>query len=118
MAGHASVYQTTLLEAATSSSGIDLGESFQNIYLDIPATSGAVSANVRTFINVSYDGSTYRRLAEAVRNSATVDVNDFAIESGTSLRVLPIPCQGVRYVKVEVGAIASAPVTYRFICGR
>jgi len=107
------VFDASMADGATLTSGIDLGGVYEDIYLKVPVRASA--ANI--YIHGSVDNSTFFRIAHPPINSATVAINDFVIQSATTSRMVPIP-NGFRYLKVEISTLASADVGFEIIAQR
>lgn len=59
---------------------------------------------------------TFGRIVQKDPASAAATV-DFAIGSATTNRVVQIPAQGLRYLKVETTAVVSFAAAFQIICG-
>lgn len=111
-ARHFAVYTCTMTSGATLTNQIDLGGSFTNVFLEIPAMTNAVH-----FIKAANStGGTFRRVYNAPINSATIAANAFAIVSTATNCMVPIP-EGLQYLKVETEIAIADGATYRVIVG-
>jgi len=103
-----SVFSVNVASGITLSSGLDLGISWRRIYLEVPTmASGSLYVQAASKLD-----STYRRV---VHNSS---MTDFSINSALSQKVVPVPADGLRFVKVESSSGCTDVITtYKFICG-
>jgi hypothetical protein len=102
----------TMLSSTTLTDVIDFGMSFNRVYLDVPSRGiGNLHFQVAAFA-----GGTFRRLVKEQYNTSTVHT-DFLIMSSVSNKIVPIPCQGVRFIKIESSSAISSDETFNFICG-
>lgn len=96
-AGGFLVQIATMLSAGTLTSYMDLGGSYDTVYLEVPTMASGGNLAIQAAASAS---GTYRRIKHPVLNSSTVAVNDFLILSAATNRFVPIP-GGFRYLKVE-----------------
>jgi hypothetical protein len=98
---------------STLTGEIDLGHAWSQVFLEIPS----MISNTQLHIQAAYtSGGTYRRVKQPPLNSSTVGTNDFAIVSGATNCMVPIP-SGLRYIKVEATATVSFTASFNVICG-
>ena len=105
------VFSSSLASGVTLGSSIGLGSGWDRAYLHVPTM-----ASGDLFIQGSHDGTTFNRVCRDRGNTATVHA-DFAIGSATSNRVIPIPVNGIPYIKIENSSGCTDVVTvYKIIC--
>jgi hypothetical protein len=108
------VFDASMADGATLSSGIDLGGIYEDVYLKIPTIASASDI----YVHGSADNSTFYRITKpVVANTSTVALNDFRVVSTTSQRMVPIPA-GFRYMKIELSTLASADIGFEIIAQR
>lgn len=106
-------FSVSITSGVTLSSMVDLGQAFKNVYLQVPTMA---SGDLYIKASPSSDG-TFSRVCEVKYNTSTVH-QDFKIGSATSLRIVPIPTGGCRFVKVESSSgCTDVTTTFNFICG-
>lgn len=106
-------FTVTMASAGTLTGEIDLGGAWYSVYLEIPT----LTSNTQHHIQVANtSGGTYRRIYHAPINSATSSSNVFAISSGVTNGVVPIP-GGIRYIKIETTATVNDGAVYRVFAG-
>lgn len=89
----------SIASAATLTGAYDLGEGkVENVHYLVPS----FASGTAMFLQVSLDGSTYRRLSRVQANTSTVAVDDFSIASAASGKLVPLPVDGFRYFKIEM----------------
>lgn len=107
------VYTVTMASGGTLSSECDLGRGYENVYLEIPS----MTSNSQHYIQVaSVTGGTYRRVCHPAINSSTVGINDLAIHSAATSRLVPIP-NGFQFYKIETTATCDSGEVYRILAG-
>ena len=107
------VFDASMADGATLTSGIDLSGLYDQLYLKIPVRASAADI----YVHGSTDSSTYYRIAQPAASTASVQLNDFRIASTTSQRFVPIPV-GFRYMKIEISTLASADVGFEIVAQR
>jgi len=107
------VFPATVASFATSSSEVDLGCSWGQVYLEIPTMTSNTQVHIQ---GASETGGTFRRVKQPPLNSSTVGTNDFAIHSSATNCLVPIP-SGLRFLKVETSAVVSFTAAFKIICG-
>lgn len=119
MAFQVSVFTVpSMVTAASITSAISLNGNFVYVSLEVP-TMSAYSTATPIYIQVSADGTNFRRFVNTETNTSTVGANDFQIVSAVSNRMVNIPNFGFPYAKVEVSATVSGtvvPAPFKFIC--
>lgn len=110
---YAQVFDASMADGATLSSGLDLNGLYDYVYLKIPTMPSAADI----YIHASTDNSTFYRIAEPVAGTASVQLNDFRVVSTTSQRFVPIPA-GFRYYKIELSTLASADIGFEIVAQR
>lgn len=111
------IYNHELASGITTPTNyVDLGRCFSYVFLQIPTM-----ASGDLFIKAAqdYGGTvgTFYRVCRNQGNTATVHV-DFSIGSAITNRIVPLPVQGLRYLKVENSSGATDTTTvFKFICG-
>jgi hypothetical protein len=108
------VFNASMADGATLSSGFDLGGLYDELYLKIPTMASAADI----YLHGSVDNSTYYRISQPpVANTSSVQLNDFRVVSTTSQRFVPIPT-GFQYYKIELSTLASADIGFEIIAQR
>lgn len=109
------VYDATIVSAATLSDVVDLKHYYQRIHLSVPKSYASAS----DFYVQGCESSTgdFKRIKVPVENSATVAINTFTIASGASNSIVPIPAQGIRYLKIEASTANAKTLEFKLICG-
>lgn len=106
-------FPCTIVSFATSSSEVDLGHAWKQVYLEVPT----MTSNIQLHIQAAQTtGGTFRRIKHPTINSSTSSSNDYAISSGCSNSIIPIP-SGFRYIKVEATGVVSFSASFTVICG-
>lgn len=113
--GLSKVYACTMASGGTMTGQCDLGRSYQNVYLVIP-TMATASNGMSIYVSDSSSG-TFRQLYHPSINSATVATNPYVITSAATNVVVPVPLQGIQYVKVNTDATVAHGCVFKFICG-
>jgi hypothetical protein len=98
--------------ATTTSDSIDLGHAWDRVYLRIPTmTSGGTM-----YIQGSVDNSTFKRVYATDEANGTVQI--FQIAQTITNCVVPLPVEGIRYLKVEnTTGMTDATTTFKIITG-
>ncbi len=110
--GANAVYEATIASFATASSALDLGRSWDKVYLLIPAMTSQTALHIQASETSS---GTFRRVYHTTVNSATVATNVYTIASAVTNAFVPIPA-GHRFMKVEATAIISFSANFKIIC--
>ncbi len=113
-AGQYLAIASTMASGGTSSTEVDLGRPYKNVYLSIPVM--ASSTNGLRILGSDTSGGTFRVITHASINSATVATNEYVINSAASSVIVPVPA-GLRFVKVNTAATVDAGAAFKFICG-
>lgn len=111
-----SVYTVSALTAASVTSAIELAGAYNYVYLVVPSMAAGYGADTKIFLQASFDGTTYYRMAEVLTNSVA---NDFSIATSVTQRVVYLPNFAARYVKVETTAVVTSQTSiqpFKFIC--
>lgn len=110
------VLPISMPSAGTLTSFVDVKQYYQNIYLVLPTFASASDWYVQGCETAT---GTFRRLKVPVNaaNTATVAVNTFVVASGVSNALVPIPAQGIRYLKIEASTAPADGVQLKLICG-
>lgn len=108
-------YAATMASAGTLTSEVDVGRIYGSVYLEIPTMNSNTQIHIQAAYATSANGGVYRRLTHPMINSSTVGTNDFAITSGVTSRMVPIP-NGFQYYKVESTATVDNGCVFRIIC--
>jgi hypothetical protein len=105
----------TMATATTLTSHIDLGKTYQHVYLDVPTMATATAIYIHASEAL---GGSYRKLTHAPINSATAAVNDYEIlTAAASNRMIPIP-NGHRFLKIEIKtAVSNNATAFNVVCG-
>lgn len=104
-------YSVPFASGATSSSQIKMDRSFNGVYLVVPT----MTSNTEMYIQGSDDGTTFRRVFHPSINSSTVSTNKFAIVSGATNCIVPVP-NGLKYYIIETSATVDSGCTFKLIC--
>lgn len=105
-------FETALASSVTLGSMVDLGRSWEKVYLQVPSM-----ASGDLFIKAAQksDG-TFMRVCVDNANTATAQI-DFTIKSSVTNRIVEIP-NSLRYLKIESSSGCTDVVTtYRIIVG-
>lgn len=102
-----------MASAGTSTSALDLQGSWPSVYLAIPTMTSNTQINIQASDSLA---GTYRRLKHPTLNSSTVGTNEFAIVSGATNCIVPIP-DSLRFIKVETTATVDNGCTFKILCG-
>lgn len=103
------VFTATMTSAGTSTSEIDLGGAWTQVYLEIPT----LTSNSAHLIQAARaTGGTFRRIRHPPINSATIATNEYVIASAATNTWVPIP-GGHRFIKVETTATVDDGAIYR-----
>lgn len=109
------VYAATMASGGTMTSEVDLGRSYQNVFLMIPSM--ATASNGITLYASDAQGGTYRVVKHPSINSATVATNNYTITSAATNCIVPLPVTGLQYLKVNTDATVADGCVFKFICG-
>lgn len=111
-------YVVTIAAGATLTAEIDLGGSWNTVYLEIPTLTSNSQHHIQAAFANSAAGGTYRRVYHPPINSATSSSTPFAISSQSTNCLVPIP-GGLRFVKIETTAsvASSTDTVYRLFAG-
>lgn len=105
------VHTVGIASNVTLSSGVDLGRSWRNVYLEIPT----MTSGTDVLLKASADNSTFRRVYTRA-NSATAQANVFTVKSSVTQAIVDIPA-GLRYIAVELStAMTAASASFKVIC--
>lgn len=100
---HTKTYRKTMASNTTLTPLFDIEGPWDQVWLDKPT----FATNTAVFLHAAIaSGATYTRIAYPDVQTATVQTNDWAIQSGVSARMVPLPT-GLRYVKVEFGSAVT-----------
>lgn len=106
-------FQVTMASAGTLTAQVDLANAGSlGTYLEIPTMTSNSQVHIQAAIA---DSGTFRRIYHPTLNSSTVGTNVFAIVSGATNCVVPIP-NGLRYMKIETTATIDNGCLFRIIC--
>ena len=108
------IYASTMAASSTTSSEVNLGRSYQNVYLMIP-TMASTTNGLSIYASDASGGSFYQVLQPSI-NSATVTTNPYVINSAASQVMVPIPA-GFQFIKVVAAAAPAVATTFKIICG-
>jgi hypothetical protein len=109
----------SFVTGASISSALEVPGSFLFQYLVVPTMSAGYSAQTPIYLQGSYDGNTFFRYTNPESNTITVGVNDFAIASSVSQRMVYLTNFAFRFVRIELSATATTPAAvtpFKFIC--
>lgn len=108
-----SVFTVSMASAATSTTGLDLQQGWDQLSLVIPSLVSGGDIYLRS--SDAIDG-TYRRIFhDSNTNSSVVGAHFFG--SVVCNCIVPLHNVKVRYIKVELStAMADTPATFQFIC--
>lgn len=107
------VYVATMTSGATLTSEVDMGRSFELVYLSVPS----MTSNSQLHIKFAAEtGGTYRRAKHPVLNTTSAQApQDFTIVSSATNCMVPIP-GGFRFVKVESTATCDSGESFKILC--
>lgn len=110
------VFPITMGAAATLTSYVDLKSHFKSISLVLPTMASASDFYIQA---AETSSDTFRRVKIPVYagSTATVAVNTFTIASGVSNAIVPLPINGLRYIKIEASTLNSNAIGFKLICG-
>jgi len=110
--GANAAYDVTIASFSSLSSAIDLGRTWQSVYLLIPS----MTSQSQIFIQASDSATgTFRRVYMDPVNSSTAANNPWSVVSSITNAMVPAPV-GLRYLKVETTATISFTAAFRVIC--
>ena len=96
-------YKKTMASNTTLTGQFDLEGPWDQIWFDKPT----FNTNTAVFFHAAIaSGGTFSRVAYPYLYTGTVQTNDWAVQSGVSARLIPIPI-GFRYVKIEFGSAVT-----------
>jgi hypothetical protein len=115
--GRSEVFTKTITTGGSITSEFDLGRSWTNVYLVVPALSSAVATSTcNVYVQAGASASaTYYDVVFPPTNSATTGVITFTLANSISQCVVPIP-NALPFLKVRLGNTATAAVTFQIIC--
>lgn len=90
-------------------SSIELPGDYLYLYLVVPTMSVGYAAPSPIYIQGSADGTTFYRYSNPESNTSLAGVNDFAIASATTSRIVYIPNFAMRYMRLEVSGAVTNP---------
>lgn len=106
------VYTVTMTSGALSSTTIDLGRAFRNVYLEVPT----MASGSLYLMGGTASGGTYRRIMNVQANTSTVTHSTFTVDSLTTGKMVPVP-SGFQFMKVEsTSGCTDVVTTFNFIC--
>jgi hypothetical protein len=107
------VFTQSIASNTTLGSMIDLGGAWEKVFLDVPVkASGSVCIQA-----AAQSTGTFKRVAVDNLNTLTAHA-DFTINSSITSRMVPVPINGLRYIKIELTTLISdATSTWNVICG-
>jgi hypothetical protein len=105
-------FAVTMASGGTLTSALNLGKTFQKVYLDVPSMTSNSNIHIHAAASVS---GTYRRVALPVIGTATIGHNTFTIGSATTNRVLEIPA-GLQFIKIETTATCDSGQIFNVLC--
>ena len=109
--GPRSVFTVNLASNATSTSALDLGRAWQNVYLEIPTMTSGCDVYLKASDSAT---GTFRRVYSKV-NSATV-ANPWYILSSITQCLVDTP-PGFQHLKVEITtAMTATSVNFKVHC--
>ncbi len=112
--GARSVFTMSMASDTTLSSGIDLARAWNRVYLQIPSMVSGTDICLQGAYSAA---ASYMRVMANVVNTATIAANTFTIQSGFSNRIIPIPVEGIQYIKIEyTTATTATSQIFRIIC--
>jgi hypothetical protein len=103
------------IAAAGTTGVVNLGRSFQKVYLQIPTMTSAANLD----IYASPDGSqTYYQLGKEVPNTTTVQSWSFTVNASAAAngRLVPIPA-GLQYYRILVDSAPAGAQGFQMLCG-
>ncbi len=109
------VYASTMASGGTMSGEVNLGRSYQNVYLMIPSM--ATASNGMSIYASDASGGTFCQVMHPSVNSATVATNAYLITSAATSVIVPVPVGGLRFLKVNTDATVAHGCVFKFICG-
>lgn len=109
-------YVVTMASAATLTSELDLSGAWNTVYLEVPTMTSNTQLHIQGSYANSASGGSYRRIYHPPLNSSTVATNPFAIVSGATNCIVPIP-GGVRFLKIESTATVNDGAIFRVFVG-
>jgi hypothetical protein len=112
---YTTVYSAPIASFATVSSEIDLSKGWHKVWLEVPTMTSNSTLYVQAAYANSATGGIYRRVVQKDAASAAASV-DFQTQSSTTSRMIDIPAQGLRYVKVESQNVLSFTANFNLIC--
>lgn len=109
------VYVCTMASGGTTSSEVNLGRTYQNVYLVIPTM--ATASNGMYIYGSDATGGTFRIIMHPSINSATVATNPYVITSAATNCIVPVPVGGLQFLKVNTDATVAHGCVFKFVCG-
>ena len=114
--GVSSIFSVSMTSGATLTSSIDLGQSWETVYLAIPSMVSGTDIYLRA--GVSATDTVGYRVMHPVVNSSSAQVQTFVIASAVSgNKLIPVP-GGFRYLFVEYSTATTATShVFKVVCG-
>jgi len=114
--GAQSVYSVSIASGASTSSGINLARSWDNMCVEVSTMSTAAVINI---FHSNDGGSTYYQLFAPTVNTSTVTANAVAIATsvGSGGGVIVLPFAGVKYIQFRTTSVVSGGVNIKVVGG-
>jgi hypothetical protein len=106
------IYAATMASANSLAVFQRLGNTFDNVYLQIPTMSSGANLEVRA----SLDGLSYYGVRKPILQTATVTTFVVAASAAANGAIVPLP-PGFEYYQLVADSAPTAATTFNLICG-
>ena len=110
--GPISVFEANIVSFGTTSTAVNLGRAWKNVFLEIPSMTSNSQIHIQAANTL---GSIYRRVMHPLQAATTPVGIEFLIPSAVTNRMVLIP-NGQQFIKVETTATVSFTAAFKIIC--
>jgi hypothetical protein len=110
--GPHAVFTASMASGGTLTTIANLTRGWANIFLEVPTLTSNTQIHVQGAFTTT---DTFRRVKSVVVQTNSIQTNTFAIASGATNALIPLPAGMICY-KVETTATVDDGATFRIIC--